>query len=80
MRVTNSHLRRIIKEEAIKTLSGSDEDLSGYSYEELEKMLSAITMRMSRMEKDMEDIDSKMIAALKRSDRILGTTQQARRQ
>ena len=77
MRVTNSRLRRIIKEEAIKTLSGSDEDLSGYSYEELEKMLSAITMRMSRMEKDMEDIDNKMIAALKRSDRILG--RQARR-
>jgi len=72
MRITNSRLRRIIKEEAIKTLSGSDEDLSGYSYEELEKMLSDITMRMSRMEKDMEDIDGRMIAALKRSDRILG--------
>jgi len=77
MRVTNSHLRRIIKEEAIKTLSGSDEDLSGYSYEELEQMLFDITMRMSRMEKDMEDMDSRMISALKRSDRILG--QQARR-
>jgi hypothetical protein len=79
MRVTNSHLRRIIKEEAIKTLSGSDEDLSGYSYEELEKMLSAITMRMSRMEKGIEDIDNRMIAALKRSNAILGTKQQARR-
>ena len=79
MRVTNSRLRRIIKEEAIKTLSGSDEDLSGYSYEELEKMLSAITMRMSRMEKGIEDMDSRMIAALRRSDAILGTTQQARR-
>ena len=77
MRITSSRLRRIIKEEAIKTLSGSNEDLSDYSYEELEKMLSAITMRMSRMEKDMEDIDNKMIAALKRSDRILA--QQARR-
>jgi hypothetical protein len=77
MRVTASRLRRIIKEEAIKTLSGSDEDLSGYSYEELEQMLSDITMRMSRMEKDMEDIDGRMIAALRRSDRILG--QQARR-
>jgi len=72
MRVTTSRLRRIIKEEAIKTLSGSDEDLSGYSYEELEKMLSAITMRMSRMEKGIEDMDNRMIAALKRSDRILG--------
>jgi hypothetical protein len=79
MRVTNSRLRRIIKEEAIKTLSGSDEDLSGYSYEELEKMLSAITMRMSRMEKGIEDMDNRMIAALRRSDAILGTTQQARR-
>jgi hypothetical protein len=77
MRVTASLLRRIIKEEAIKTLSGSDEDLSGYSYEELEKMLNDITMRMSRMEKDMTDIDDRMIAALRRSDRILG--QQARR-
>lgn len=77
MRVTASRLRRIIKEEAIKTLSGSDEDLSGYSYEELKQMLSDITMRMSRMEKDMEDIDGRMIAALRRSDRILG--QQARR-
>ena len=79
MRVTNSRLRRIIKEEAIKTLSGSDEDLSGYSYEELEKMLSAITMRMSRMEKGIEDMDNRMIAALRRSDAILGTTQQTRR-
>jgi hypothetical protein len=79
MRVTTSRLRRIIKEEAIKTLSGSDEDLSGYSYEELEKMLSAITMRMSRMEKGIEDMDNRMIAALRRSDAILGTTQQARR-
>jgi len=79
MRVTTSRLRRIIKEEAIKTLSGSDEDLSGYSYEELEKMLSAITMRMSRMEKGIEDMDNRMIAALRRSDKILGTTQQARR-
>jgi len=79
MRVTTSRLRRIIKEEAIKTLSGSDEDLSGYSYEELEKMLSAITMRMSRMEKGIEDMDNRMIAALRRSDKILGTTQQARK-
>ena len=79
MRVTTSRLRRIIKEEAIKTLSGSDEDLSGYSYEELEKMLSAITMRMSRMEKGIEDMDNRMIAALRRSDAILGTTQQTRR-
>ena len=79
MRVTNSRLRRIIKEEAIKTLSGSDEDLSGYSYEELEQMLSDITMRMSRMEKDMTSMDNRMIATIKRSDKILGTTQQARR-
>jgi hypothetical protein len=79
MRVTTSRLRRIIKEEAIKTLSGSDEDLSGYSYEELEQMLSDITMRMSRMEKDMTSMDNRMIATIKRSDKILGTTQQARR-
>ena len=79
MRVTTSRLRRIIKEEAIKTLSGSDEDLSGYSYEELEQMLSDITMRMSRMEKDMTSMDNRMIATIKRSDKILGTTQQARK-
>jgi hypothetical protein len=79
MRVTTSRLRRIIKEEAIKTLSGSDEDLSGYSYEELEQMLSDITMRMSRMEKDMTSMNNRMIATIKRSDKILGTTQQARR-
>ena len=79
MRVTTSRLRRIIKEEAIKTLSGSDEDLSGYSYEELEQMLFDITMRMSRMEKDMTSMDNRMIATIKRSDKILGTTQQARR-
>ena len=79
MRVTISHLRRIIKEEAIKTLSGSDEDLSGYSYEELEQMLSDITMKMSRMEKGMTDLDNRMLSTIKRNDKIIGTTQKARR-
>ena len=79
MKLLNSHLRRIIKEEAIKVLSKSDEDLSTYSYEELKQMLSDITMRMSTMEKDMTSMDNRMIATIKRSDRILGTTRQARR-
>ena len=78
MRITNSRLRRIIKEEAIKTLSGSDDDLSDYSYEELKRILSDITMRMSRMEKDMTDIDDRMISVLTRGDEILGTQRQAR--
>jgi len=78
MRITNSRLRRIIKEEAIKTLSGSDDDLSDYSYEELKRILSDITMRMSRMEKDMTDIDDRMISVLTRGDEIIGTQRQAR--
>jgi|TARA_R110000772_G_scaffold75218_1_gene163346 hypothetical protein len=78
MRITNSRLRRIIKEEAIKTLSGSDDDLSNYSYEELKRILSDITMRMSRMEKDMTDIDDRMISVLTRGDEIIGTQRQAR--
>lgn len=79
MRVTISRLRRIIKEETIKTLSGSGEDLSGYSYEELEQILSDITMKMSRMEKGMTDLDNRMLSTIKRNDKIIGTTQQTRR-
>jgi hypothetical protein len=78
MKLLNSHLRRIIKEEAIKVLSKSDEDLSIYSYEELEQMLSHITMRMSRMEKDMTSMDDRMIATLQRGDAILGKAPIAR--
>jgi prefoldin subunit 5 len=78
MKLLNSHLRRIIKEEAIKVLSKSDEDLSTYSYEELEQMLSDITMRMSRMEKDMTSMDDRMIATLQRGDAILGKAPIAR--
>jgi prefoldin subunit 5 len=78
MKLLNSHLRRIIKEEAIKVLSKSDEDLSTYSYEELEQMLSHITMRMSRMEKDMTSMDDRMIATLQRGDAILGKAPIAR--
>jgi len=78
MKLLNSHLRRIIKEEAIKVLSKSDEDLSIYSYEELEQMLSHITMRMSRMERDMTSMDDRMIATLQRGDAILGKAPIAR--
>ena len=78
MKLLNSHLRRIIKEEAIKVLSKSDEDLSIYSYEELEQMLSHITMRMSRMENDMTSMDDRMIATLQRGDAILGKAPIAR--